>query len=80
MVLRIEKWGKSQGIRLPKSVLAAAGMSAGDSVRLTAQKGQITIRKASKSKFDLAEMVSRMPRDHKPQEQSFGKPMGNEEW
>lgn len=80
MVLRIEKWGKSQGIRLPKSVLAAAGMSAGDSVRLTAQKGQITIRKASKSKFDLAEMVSRMPRDHKPQEQFFGKPMGNEEW
>jgi len=80
MVLRIEKWGKSQGIRLPKSVLAAAGMSAGDSVRLTAQKGQITIRKASKSKFDLAEMVSRMPRDHTPQEQSFGRPIGNEEW
>ena len=31
-------------------------------------------------KFDLAEMVSRMPADYQASEESFGKPVGKEEW
>ncbi len=35
---------------------------------------------ASSKKFDLAEMVSRMPADYKPSEETFGEPVGKEEW
>lgn len=31
-------------------------------------------------KFNLAEMVKRMPYDYRAQEESFGKPVGREEW
>ena len=31
-------------------------------------------------KFDLAEMVSRMPADYEVGEESFGEPVGKEEW
>ncbi len=31
-------------------------------------------------KFDLAEMVSRMPADYQTSEESFGEPVGKEEW
>ena len=31
-------------------------------------------------KFDLAELVSRMPADYQPGEESFGNPVGKEEW
>ena len=31
-------------------------------------------------KFDLAEMVSRMPPDYQASEESFGEPVGKEEW
>jgi len=31
-------------------------------------------------KFDLAELVSRMPSDYQAGEESFGKPVGKEEW
>ena len=31
-------------------------------------------------KFDLAEMVSRMPSDYQVSEEGFGKPVGKEEW
>jgi hypothetical protein len=41
---------------------------------------EILIKKLLKPKFDLAEMVSRMPRGYKVQEESFGKPVGKEEW
>ena len=35
---------------------------------------------AGSRKFDLAEMISRMPADYQPSEESFGKPVGREEW
>lgn len=31
-------------------------------------------------KFDLAEMVSRMPADYRASEENFGDPVGKEEW
>ncbi len=35
---------------------------------------------ASVKKFDLAEMISRMPPDYQASEESFGEPVGKEEW
>jgi hypothetical protein len=35
---------------------------------------------ATGKKFDLAEMVSRMPADYEPSEENFGSPVGKEEW
>jgi hypothetical protein len=32
------------------------------------------------SKFNLAELVSRMPSDYQVSEESFGDPVGKEEW
>ncbi len=31
-------------------------------------------------KFDLAELISRMPVDYQPTEEGFGEPVGKEEW
>jgi antitoxin MazE len=80
MVSRIQRWGNSQGLRLPKHILEDADISIGDDVEIISQEGQIVIKKVSRRKFDLAEMVSRMPRNYKAREESFGKPVGKEEW
>lgn len=55
-------------------------MTVGDDVELLADREEILIKKKAKPKFDLAEMVSRMPRDYRAHEESFGKPVGKEEW
>lgn len=31
-------------------------------------------------KFDLSEIISRMPSDYQPSEETFGRPVGKEEW
>jgi antitoxin MazE len=80
MVSKVQRWGNSQGLRLPKHILESADISVGDSVEVISQEGQIIIKKVSKRKFNLAEMVSRMPRNYKVREESFGKPIGKEEW
>ena len=80
MVSKVQRWGNSQGLRLPKHILETADISVGDDVQIIPQEGRIIIKKVSKPKFDLAEMVARMPRDYKTREESFGKPVGREEW
>ena len=35
---------------------------------------------SSAKKFDLAELVSRMPDDYQTTEEDFGEPVGKEEW
>ena len=80
MVSKVQRWGNSQGLRLPKHILESADISVGDNVEVIPQEGQIIIKKVSKRKFNLAEMVSRMPRNYKVQEETFGKPVGKEEW
>ncbi len=34
----------------------------------------------AKPKFDLAEMVTKMPKDYQKSEEDFGKPVGKEIW
>lgn len=80
MVTKIQKWGNSQGLRLAKHVLENARIALGDEVEVLVGEEQITIKKVVKPKFNLAEMVARMPRDYKTREVSFGKPVGREEW
>jgi antitoxin MazE len=80
MLAKVQKWGNSQGLRLAKQILKDADISVGDDVEVVVRKGQIVVKQASKNKFNLAELVSRMPRNYKACEESLGKPVGKEEW
>jgi antitoxin MazE len=80
MAARVQRWGNSQGLRLAKHVLERARISVGDDVEVIAGEEEILIKKVSRAKFNLAEMVSRMPRRYRAKEESFGKPVGKEEW
>jgi len=60
--------------------LENADISVGDIVEVTSQEGKIIINKVEKRKFDLAEMVSHMPRSYRVWEEPFGKSLGREEW
>ena len=52
----------------------------GDDVAVIATKEQIVIKKVAKPKFNLAEMVARLPKGYKAKEESFGPPVGKEAW
>lgn len=80
MLSKVQKWGNSQGLRLPKHILEDAQIVVGDDVDVTVHKKQIVVRKASRRRFDLSEMVARMPRNYKVEEDSFGAPVGKEQW
>lgn len=80
MITKVQKWDNSQGLRLPKQVLEMAQISIGDDVEIVVGTEEITVRKVKSKKFDLADMVSRMPRSYRGDENAFGAPVGKEQW
>lgn len=69
MVTKVRKWGDSQGLKLPRRLLEEARIEIGDDVEVVVGEAQITIKKVNKPKFDLAEMVARMPPDYRVREE-----------
>lgn len=80
MVTKVQKWGNSQGLRLPKQVLEMAKIAVGDEVEIVIGKEEITVRKVQTRKFDLADLVARMPPGYRASEDAFGAPAGKECW
>jgi antitoxin MazE len=79
LVSKVQKWGNSQGLRLSKHVLDLADIAVGDDVEIIVGDHEITVKKV-RTKFDLAEMVSRIPKGYKAKEVGFGPPVGKEDW
>jgi antitoxin MazE len=82
MVTRIQKWGNSQGLRLAKHVLEEAQISVGDEVHVSTKDGVIVVSpvRRVRRKYDLRELISRIPNDYRPGEIDWGKPAGKEVW
>lgn len=80
MVVKIQRWGNSQGLRLAKHVLEDAGIAIGDDVEIIVGESEIRVVKKARPRFILEEMVARMPKNYRGGEESFGRPVGLEEW
>jgi antitoxin MazE len=82
MVTKVQKWGNSQGLRLPRHVLEDAHINIGDDVEITTRDGVIIISpiKRIRGKYDIKELLSNIPKDYMPEEVDWGKPVGKEVW
>jgi len=82
MVTKIQKWGNSQGLRLPKRVLEDARISVGDDIDVTTRDGVIIIApvRRVRGKQNLQELVSRIPKNYEIAEIDWGEPVGREVW
>jgi antitoxin MazE len=82
VVKKVQKWGKSQGLRLAKQVLEEVCISVGDPVDVSTRDGVIVIApvRRVRGKQSLQELVSRIPKNYKTREVEWGKPDGREDW
>ena len=82
MLAKVQKWGNSQGLRFPKVILEEARVNVGDEVRVSVRGRKIIIEPVEKvrGKYDLKDLVSRMPKNYRVEEVEWGDPVGKEEW
>ncbi len=82
MVSKIQPWGNSQGIRIPKNLLNESHIKIGEEVDISLRDGKIIIQPVKKihGRYDIKALVAKMPKDYKPREEDWGKPVGQEVW
>ena len=82
MVTRVQKWGNSQGLRFSKEIMTEAEINVGDQVNVSVKDGQIIVEPLTKvrGKYDLRELVARMPSNYRVEETDWGAPTGKEAW
>ena len=81
MQTTIQKWGNSQGIRIPKAFLDALGMMENDLVELSRIDDNIVIKKVKKeNKLTLDDIFKDYDGEGKAEEFDWGEPFGKEVW
>ena len=82
MVTKVQKWGNSQGLRVPKEILDEAQIGLGDPVNVSVRSGRIIVEPVVKvrGRYDLKKLVSKIPPNYRPEEFDWGTPVGKEVW
>lgn len=75
---KIQKWGNSLGVRLPKSVIEKTSLGENSEVEIEHKNGAIIIFPAKK-KFSLAAMLNQITNDNLHTEDTFAAE-GKELW
>ena len=80
MMTKIQKWGNSLAVRIPKALAEEAGLEQGKPVDLRYEDGELRIKTRRRKRYDLDEMLASVPDDFEPEEWDTGPPVGNEIW
>lgn len=80
MESRIQKWGNSNGIRIPKVFLDALNLKKDDLVEITKEEDRLIITKSVKSKETLQERIARYDGPNLCEEFEWDEAVGRELW
>ena len=80
MVTKIQKWGNSLGLRIPRSFAAEANVEAGSSVDISVVNGGLVVRPLRRRKYVLGDLLKGVRPDNLHEEISTGERAGVEAW
>ena len=80
MVTKIQKWGNSLGLRIPKSFAKDAGVEEGSPVDISIEGDKLVIQPVRPSRYELKDLVSQIREDNIHDEIPTGDPVGREVW
>ena len=80
MVTKLQKWGNSLGLRIPKSFAAEVQVEAGSLVDLRVERGALTVRPVRRRKYELSRLLKGVNSRNLHAEVQTGKPIGREIW
>jgi antitoxin MazE len=80
MVTKIQKWGNSLALRIPKSFAAEAKVVAGSTVDISVANGGLVVRPTRRPKYVLGELLKGIKPGNLHEEVSTGERVGVEAW
>lgn len=80
MKTRIQKWGNSLALRIPKPFAEEAHLSEDSPVDVTVRNGKLVVVAVVEPEYTLADLVARITPANRHSETEIGTPVGNEVW
>ena len=82
MLSKIQKWGNSQGVRIPLKVLKNSDIDIGEEIEIVVEDGKIILTPTHKihGRFAIEDLVAEMSADYQVEEMDWDQPKGKEEW
>lgn len=80
MEVRLQKWGNSNGIRIPNIILKSLNLKPNDKVEIREENEQIIISKVKKQSLTLEERIKNYKGPNLAKEFSWDEPQGREIW
>ena len=80
MITKVQKWGNSLAIRLPKSLAKESRLREGSEIALGLQDGNIILSRSAKPHYTLKELLKGVNKKNRHGEFDWGKPVGREIW
>ena len=80
MRARIQKWGNSLALRIPKSFADEVGFRRETTIEITLADGKLIITPVAKPKQTLKQLLAKVTRDNLHHEVDTGSATGNEMW
>ncbi len=80
MKTRVQKWGNSLALRIPKSFASDIGLQRESPVEVSLVDGKLVITPEAKPKPTLKQLLAKITKDNLHHEVDTGLPAGNETW
>jgi antitoxin MazE len=80
MEAKIQKWGNSLGLRIPKAFAAEVGVGPGSSVDLSVHEGDLVVRPRRPEVLRLADLLAAVTPQNLHTKVSTGHAAGREIW
>lgn len=80
MTTTIQKWGNSQGVRIPKIILDTVNWTENEQIMIVVDNGKLVMEKAKTKRKNIKELFENYNEDYKPTEIDWGEPKGEEIW
>ena len=80
MKTRVQKWGNSLALRIPKAFADEVGLQKETPVEVSLADGKIIVTPVTKSKLTLEQLLSKVTKENLHHEVDTGSAVGNETW
>ncbi len=80
MLTKVQKWGNSLALRIPKAFATDAGLEDNSAVEISLVDGQIIVKPVAAQGWSLEQLLAGVTSDNLHGEIDTGEPAGNEAW
>ena len=80
MKTRVQKWGNSLALRIPKSFADEVGLQRETSVEVSLADGRLVVTPLARPKQTLKQLLAKITKENLHHEVDTGSAVGNETW